>query len=380
MKYKRISADCHLDLCWMPPGLFVENAPRAMRERMPHVVDGKEGAYWTSSKGAMLGFVGGANPQGKKPVKGDHHRIDAMAETGLYSDMEQGINHIADPHRRIKVMERDGVDAEVIYGILATTTMMGDDEAAALALQIYNDWIKDFCSHYPERQIGLACIPLNDMTQAAAEIRRVAKLGLRGVEIPTQYDSKPLWHKDWDPIWEAVNEVGLPVHFHAFPPLPLSLIAEAGERRPAAIFTALSIFQTAQFNQLAALIGGGVLERYPNIRVAFGEIGLGWLPYALDRMDFEWEEQKRFRTFMKLKPSEYWARQCRASFQFERVGTRFVDLVGVDTLMWGSDFPHGDGTWPDSSSILKEHLGHLSPEDFRKITCDNARKFYNLAA
>ena len=83
---------------------------------------------------------------------------------------------------------------------------------------------------------------------------------------------------------------------------------------------------------------------------------------------------------MKLKPSEYWARQCRASFQFERVGTKFADLVGIDTLMWGSDFPHGDGTWPDSGQILDEHLGHLTREDFRKITCDNAVKFYGLAA
>ena len=91
-------------------------------------------------------------------------------------------------------------------------------------------------------------------------------------------------------------------------------------------------------NIIAAIIGAGVLERYPNMRVGFGESGIGWLPYALDRMDFEFED--RFRDLMKLKPSEYWRRQCRATFQFDRIGPKLIEEMGVETLMWGSDYPH----------------------------------------
>lgn len=380
MEYRRISADCHLDLCWMPPEVFVSGASKAMKDRVPHVVDGPEGPYWTSKNCAMLGFVGGANPHGAKWVKGQHPRLDAMGELGLYSDAQKGINRVSDPHRRIELMERDGIDAEVIFGILGGAMHMNDPEAANEMLRIYNDWLKGFCAHYPDRQIGLACIPVSNVAAAVAEVRRVAKLGLRGIEIPLQYDSKPLWHEQWDTLWQALTEVELPVHFHGFPSMPYGMLDEAGARRPAALFTALSTFQVGLFGPLSSLIGGGVLERYPQLRVSFGEIGLGWLPYALHRMDLQWTEQQRFRTFMKLKPSEYWARQCRASFQYDPLGAKLVDLIGVDTLMWGCDFPHGDGTWPDSDKIIADQFSGLPPEKIQKITCDNAVSFYRLAA
>jgi predicted TIM-barrel fold metal-dependent hydrolase len=101
---------------------------------------------------------------------------------------------------------------------------------------------------------------------------------------------------------------------------------------------------------IAALIGAGVLERHPRLKVSFGESGIGWLPYALDRMDFEYED--RFRDLIKMKPSEYWRRQCKATFQFDPIGTKLVDDIGVETLMWGSDYPHTDGVWPESSKYI----------------------------
>ena len=109
--------------------------------------------------------------------------------------------------------------------------------------------------------------------------------------------------------------------------------------RRAALFTGVSAFQMNLVNILAAVIGAAVLERYPKLRIAFGESGIGWIPYALDRMDFEWED--RFRDLgLKMKPSDYWRRQCKATFQFDRIGTKLIDEIGVETLMWGSDYPH----------------------------------------
>jgi hypothetical protein len=129
-------------------------------------------------------------------------------------------------------------------------------------------------------------------------------------------------------------------------------------------------------NIIAALIGAGVLERHPRLKVSFGESGIGWLPYALDRMEFEYED--RFRDLMKLKPSEYWRRQCKATFQFDPIGTKLVDDIGVETLMWGSDYPHTDGIWPESTKYIEEQFAGLAPEVVHKITCENAAKFYNL--
>ena len=115
-------------------------------------------------------------------------------------------------------------------------------------------------------------------------------------------------------------------------------------------------------NILAAIIGAAVLERYPNVRIAFGESGIGWIPYALDRMDFEWED--RFRDLgLTMKPSDYWRRQCKGTFQFDRIGTKLIDDMGVETLMWGSDYPHGDGVWPESVEV---HRGAVRPPARRR--------------
>ena len=271
---------------------------------------------------------------------------------------------MSDPHLRIKDLDRDGVDAEVIYGILGAATRLNDPEAANEMFRIYNDWLVEFCRPYPDRHIGLACLPYGDIPAAINEVYRVAKMGLRGMELSCSWDMEPMWHPVWEPFWQAVNDVNLPLHFHTFPALPPGVLDKTtGLTRRAAFFTVVSGFQMNLVNIVAAIIGAAVLERYPNIRIALGESGIGWLPYALDRMDFEWED--RFRDLgLKMKPSDYWRRQCKATFQFDRIGTKLIEDMGVETLMWGSDYPHGDGVWPESSRYIAEQFGHL-PADRR---------------
>ncbi len=378
MKYKRISADCHIDLCWMPPDLFVTEATPAMKDRMPYVTDGPDGPYWTCKNGTSFGLKNGVGPSGQKYVPGVHARADLMAETKLYEDGKKDIRRVSDPDLRIKDMERDNVDAEVMYGILGAASKLADHDAANEMYRIYNDWLKDFCSKYPDRQIGLACLPYGDIPAAVQEIYRVKDLGLRGIELSCSWDMEPMYHPMWEPLWQAINEVELPLHFHTFPAVsPQRMQNLEGKTRRAAMFTTVSGFQMNLINIIAAIIGGAVLERYPNVRVALGESGIGWLPYALDRMDFEWED--RFKDLgLTMKPSDYWRRQCKATFQFDNIGTKLVDDIGVESLMWGSDYPHGDGVWPDSDRYIKEQFGHLPADVTHKITCENAAKFYGL--
>ena len=109
------------------------------------------------------------------------------------------------------------LDAEVIFGVLGTASKMNDLPAANEVLRIYNDWLVDFCSHYPDRHIGLGCIPYGDIDAAVAEVRRCAKMGLKGVEVSCSWDMEPMWHPLWEPLWQVTNEVQLPLHFHTFP-------------------------------------------------------------------------------------------------------------------------------------------------------------------
>ena len=377
MQYRRISADCHLDLPWLPPDLFTSQAPRDLKDRMPFVEDGPDGPRWMTKSGINMGLHGGVGSVGAKFIPGQNYRVDKMAATGLYEAAKTGEHRPGDPHLRIKEMEKDGVDAEIIFGILGVASRVEDPIAANEMLRIYNDWLKEFCSHYPDRQIGLACLPYGDIDAAVKEIYRVAKLGLRGLELSCSWDMEPMWHPVWEPLWKAVNDVQLPLHFHTFPAVPARERAKLeGQQRRMAHFTSTSGFQMNLINIIAAIIGAGVLERYPNLRVGFGESGIGWLPYALDRMDFEFED--RFRDLMKLKPSEYWRRQCKATFQFDRIGPKLIDEIGLETLMWGSDYPHPDGVWPESSKYIEEQFAGLPAEQIHKITCENAAKFYGL--
>jgi predicted TIM-barrel fold metal-dependent hydrolase len=378
MRYTRISADCHIDLPWIPPDLFTANASAALRDRMPYVTDGPDGPYWTCKNGGSFGLLNGVGPAGQKLVPGQNYRVDKMAATGLYEDGQKGHRHPTDPALRKKDMELDGVDAEVIFGILGAATRLNDPVAANEMFRIYNDWLVGFCKHDPDRFIGLACLPYGDIDAAVKEIHRVAKIGLRGLELSCSWDMEPMWHPVWEPLWKAVNEVNLPLHFHTFPAIAPNVLDRAtGPSRRAAFFTVVSGFQMNLVNILSAVIGAAVLERYPNVRISFGESGCGWIPYALDRMDFEWED--RFRDLgLKMKPSDYWRRQCKATFQFDRIGAKLIDDMGAESLMWGSDYPHGDGVWPNSDQYIKEQFAEVSPEVTKMITCTNAGKFYGL--
>jgi len=175
MRYEVISADCHVDLCWLPPGLFTENASAAMRSRMPYVGDGPNGRQWMTRSGANLGLVNGMGSAGRKYIPGKIHRSDRMAATGLYDDGKRGIRRLTDPDLRIKDQDRDGVQAEVLYGVLGATSRLNDAEAAvdpapSLAQQ---GRVGEGCSWIPLRRVRAASIrPLRDNAAAPFAARR----------------------------------------------------------------------------------------------------------------------------------------------------------------------------------------------------------------
>jgi len=397
MRYELISADCHVDLCWLPPDLFRTNASPSMRDRMPYVVDGPKGRTWVTTKGANLGLACGMGSAGRQYVPGKIHRADRMAATGLYEDGQKGIRRLTEPDLRVKDQDRDGVQAEVLYGVLGASSRLNDPEAAVEVMRVYNEWLADFCSTRPERFAGLASIPNNPIDAAIDEVERVAKRGaVRGLDIANSADLKPLWDPYWNPLWEVVNAAGLPLHFHTvggYVPDHIRKIILIGSDPTratavdaptvdlpvarAAFATNITAFQMNMANVLTAMTFSGVLERYPRMRLVLGESGIGWIPYVLWRMDAEWEDQFKDLS-LTMPPSEYWKRQCWATYQTDPIGIKLLDELGADKIMWGSDFPHPDGVWPDSREYIERELGHLPADVRRKITCENAARLYGF--
>lgn len=191
----------------------------------------------------------------------------------------------------------------------------------------------------------------------------------------------PLYHSDWADFWNAIDESGLPVHFHTLGP----------PARDFARFSAMDVnrakaegLANCQYDRaslvLRETILGGVLEDHPGIKLVLSESGIGWIPYMLERMDQGWVDQYRPLLSLKKKPSEYWSTQCYATYQAEAFGSRVIDDIGEDNVMWASDFPHPDGLWPDSLSYIESQYKNLSPQARRKVISENAVKLYGLDA
>jgi predicted TIM-barrel fold metal-dependent hydrolase len=347
---------------------------------MPYVTNGEDGPQWVSRSGSNFGLMNGMGSAGRLYVPGQIHRSDRMASTGLYEDGRRGIRRLTDPDLRLRDQDLDGVQGEVLYGILGATGRLNDPEAATEVVRIYNQWLADFCDTHPERFAGIACVPGHNMSSAIEELERVGKRGsVRGVEIPLHKDMNPLWDPYWEPLWAAVNELGLPVHFHTIggghpetQGFPLQV-----QRAAWAVY--ITGFGIQMAGVLMSMIFSGVFEKYPKLRLVIGESGIGWIPYVLDHMDLEWEDQFHDLS-LTMKPSDYWRRQCAATYQTDRIGIKLLDELGTENVMWGSDFPHPDGIWPDSQSVIDRELGHLPENVRRKIVCDNAAALYGFSS
>ena len=371
-----LSADGHIDFPLLPENLWRDNAPAALRDRMPRVVDTPRGRTWVSHKDVSLGLVGGMGSAGRPYVPGEIHRSDRMAEHGLYRDQARGVMRPAEPELRVRDQETDGVVGEVVYGILGAASRLDDPEVTDCVTHIYNGWLAEFCRKAPGRFAGIGCLSSAQPEKAALELRRCAELDLRGAELGMSHDMLPLWHPDWEPIWRAAHETGVPVHIHTIGPrADMRFMNDPRFYRPW-LATHITAFQIPMMAVCAAILFGGALERHPNLKVVIGEAGIGWLPYALERFDYEWEDQ--FRDLLPRPPSEYWRGQMFATFQIDRTGLENLHRIGVETVMWGSDFPHPDGTWPDSREILRPQLANVAHADQRKILFDNAARLYRF--
>ncbi len=380
MNYQCVSADGHLDLGWMPPDIFIKSASSEVSDLMPYVGDGPDGPTWINKRGQVFGLACQMGSGGRKYVPGKIDRADRMASKGLYSEDSKKALRLTNPQMRIQDQDLDGIQAEVLYGILGAVNRINDSRAGAEVTRIYNDWLADFCKTDPRRLIGLGLIPGNNSQAAVAEATRLAKLGgIRGLEMSLSGNAIPLFERQWDPLWAVMAEAGLPLHLHITPylltPDPAHWTPTESRAHNACL---LGKSPLAAVDPLMQMMFGGALERFPKLNMVFAESGLSWIPYVLERMDYELSDQYKDLP-LKLKPSEYWQRQCKATFQLDFLGMRLIDLIGEDCLMWGSDFPHPDGVWPDSQETIDKQFAGMPERLRKKITCDNAVKLYHLA-
>ena len=374
MDYKIVSADSHVDLGFLPWDLFANEAPSEWKDKMPRVVqkDGKN-QWWIGDV-----YIEDVGHYGDTEIynPGMKDRVAKMSKVGFLEDSAKGDYHPTNLDLRLKDQDLDGVQAEVIYGLFAVATKLKDQEQVAAIYRIYNDWMADFTSKNPNRLAGLACIPNHDPKAAAAEVRRAAAMGLRGIEFGSSTAVKPVYDRDWDVLWAAADECDMPISFHT-----TGFIArrpnEADQKKYAEMHLTITItlFQLSGAEVLSSIIFSGACERFPNVRFVLGECGVTWIPYVIDRMDHEGQGAPG----LVLKPSDYWKRQGYSTFQKEGFAGDMIDFIGPDNVMWGSDYPHPDGVWPDSLEAIANNFRNLPDKSkLQKIICDTAVNLYKF--
>jgi predicted TIM-barrel fold metal-dependent hydrolase len=357
MQYQLISADSHVN---PPPTVWRDYLSAEFRDRAPRLESTDEGDFQV--------FEGR-----RTPILG----INAMAGR-KFQDYSLNVRRQSDqrpggwdPAERLKDQDIDGVQAEVLYG---GGPLPSQDAALRRASYFaYNDWLADFCAVDPKRLLGMAYIPSDTVDSAIGEVRRMAGKGLAGAVIPRFPSGAGNW---FDPLWDTLVEVGWPAGVHV-----------GGRGRESAMpsidstgFLAdLLMSKFAMGEAIAILVLSGILERHPQLRVISVEGQIGWMSFAHYYLDHLWDRHRYWtKSALKEPPSYYFRRQVYATFMEDPVGLRECHQIGVDRIMWSSDYPHSETTWPKSKELTEGWFKDFDAHDREKICAGNARQLYNL--
>jgi predicted TIM-barrel fold metal-dependent hydrolase len=304
-----------------------------------------------------------------------------------------------DSDRRFAEQESDGVVAEVIFPntvppffpsfvLFARPPKPDEYEHRLAGIRAHNRWLVDWCNEYPERRAGIGQIFVNDVDDAIAEVQWIKEHGLRGgILLPTLAPDvtwvRPLYHPDYEPLWAACEDLGVPVNSHGgtgspdYGPFPVAALLQIAE---------VMFYSQRPFVQLLL---SGVFERHPRLKFVMTEMGCAWVPPLLAHLDGLLANirdsgaigELRFREehILPRSATEYFKQNCWMGVsQPGQADARARDVIGLDRFMWGSDYPHDEGTYPFTREHLRQVFKDATPDELRPILAGNAAELYDF--
>jgi predicted TIM-barrel fold metal-dependent hydrolase len=373
---KVMSADDHIIEA---PHLWVERVPVRYRDRCPQVVEVEGRQAWTfegeltyipmGSCRALPGFA----EEGYPPAPG----------TANFDEIRPGCY---DPDERLKDMDIDGVWGQLCFPNYARFAghrfyfNVRDLDLGLACLRTYNDYLLDeWCATDPTRLFGAAILPLHDVEQSIAELQRVLAKGAKALafsENPTVLGLPSVHTDHWEPLWDVVNDAGIPVCMHIG---SSSRLLTTSPDAPPTVLVSLN-----GLNAMMAAVDwlmSGILERFPNINIILSEGGAGWVPYLLERADKAFYD-KRIKPNLAIgqtskggtvPPSELFRRHVYVCLVDEYFAVRCVGEIPAKNLLWEGDYPHGDGVWPNNRRYLEKVLADVPEGDAVTIAETNLR-------
>jgi predicted TIM-barrel fold metal-dependent hydrolase len=382
-----IQAPAHL---WQDrlPARFREHGPRI--ERLHGVVDlGMGDLRFFDRDDAPLADVwhydGKRTPLIRVAAASGYDRAEIDGRAVTYDDMHKAC---FDPVARLAAMDQAGIEASVCFPNMfvrfcgQTFSFAQDKELALLCIRAYNDFVVDeWCAGSNGRLVPMGIVPLWDVGLAVAEARRLAELGFRSIsfsEAPHRLGLPSIHSGHWDPLVAECEADGLVLSLHigtgGFPML--------APDSPGAIPNVMTSFNAGY--TLTDWLFSGLLVKYPDTKIVLAESQLAWVPYVLDRADFVWREMRGSgftdidTDAMPEPPSSYYRRNIYLTFFRDPTGLQMIDELGADNVLYETDFPHTDSSWPTSFDVATEMTSHLDEADARKIMADNARQLFRI--
>jgi predicted TIM-barrel fold metal-dependent hydrolase len=371
-----------------PPDLWTSRVPTRLKDEVPNVrwVEERQEEVWTVGNSILSG-VGSAAMAGWHQHPPFHPKTWAEADPTTY-----------DVKKRTAMMDGYGIKSQLLYpnvAVFNAKTLVGleNHDAQLACVQAYNDYLTDLASEAPGRMVPVATLPFWDLDLTLKEIDRAAENGHRGIvftQDPSAFGLPMLTDRYWDPMWASAQEKGLPVNFHiASGEVDLNGFGHPDNGIHANYAMMGVSFFMGNAKTISQLICGGICHRFPDLKFVSVESGVGWIPFALAGLDWQWvncgvhQEHPEY----DLLPSEYFKRQIYGCFWFEKdTALSTIDLIGPDNVLFETDFPHPTSMSPGPASAaerpddyIRNHFSSLEEPVLRKVLHDNAAKLYNLA-
>ena len=320
-----------------------------------------------------------------------------MTEDELSREFRRDKTGGADIAYRTAEQARDGVTAEVVFpNALLSLGTRADAEFNLAVARAYNDWVDEVFAPARDRYIPAALIPVDDSGAAIGEAERCLALGFRTLMVPCSFAWRPYDRPEYEPFWSLMESSGVPLNFHVFTGnvffgtdfasveqmtphefMSRRSVASELEYRVERLSTTV-MGMAAGIGPIVHLTGGGVLERHPRLRFIVTEAECGWLGWTLHAMDAMQQRRRLGLATLSMRPSEYFRRQGAVTITDDPVALKLLDVTGTENLLWGNDYPHDEGTFPNSRPFIDAIRAATSAEGAYQILAGNAARLYGF--
>ena len=368
LPYTVHSSDCHVI---EPPDLWTKRMDKKWEGRQPRIQHLEDTDIWVVDHDTRMAVVGIQDQAG--------YRFDDEKQISKKARMDELERGSAgwEPDLYLKGMDEDGVYGAVIYPSNITQAFRCiDGELLDASCATYNDWmIDEFCGARPERLKAVAIMNTDSVDVCVKEMFRSAKKGAAALMLPV-FPAHPKSYDmmEFDPIWAAAEEIGLPIVFH------LGSNKKAKSHEPPLDLIVHSTKDIHVQRSIASIILGGVFARHPKVRLGAIEFGGSWAAPLIGQLDRLGEQ---FRDKLKFpegeRPSDHFRRNIFLSFQDDPAAIEMRDIVGVENLQWGNDYPHAEATYPLSHQFLARQLEGVPDDEAAAIAGGNTAKMYNFS-